>query len=140
MKPMRRPIFTRCLLPFLLLLCAVLLSACAEEQFTPTTDLDNFQKLQQQKEQAEVKPEVQAVTPAAMTADNPADYLLGAGDLITVTVFESANLNAEVRISSRGFVSLPLLDNVEVAGLTAAERSEERRVGKECRSRWSPYH
>ena len=22
----------------------------------------------------------------------------------------------------------------------AADRSEERRVGKECRSRWSPYH
>ena len=24
--------------------------------------------------------------------------------------------------------------------LLVAERSEERRVGKECRSRWSPYH
>ena len=24
--------------------------------------------------------------------------------------------------------------------VTAIERSEERRVGKECRSRWSPYH
>src|SRR5688572_32551595 len=24
--------------------------------------------------------------------------------------------------------------------IRAAERSEERRVGKECRSRWSPYH
>ena len=23
---------------------------------------------------------------------------------------------------------------------TQQERSEERRVGKECRSRWSPYH
>ena len=23
---------------------------------------------------------------------------------------------------------------------TGADRSEERRVGKECRSRWSPYH
>ena len=23
---------------------------------------------------------------------------------------------------------------------TTKERSEERRVGKECRSRWSPYH
>ena len=23
---------------------------------------------------------------------------------------------------------------------TLAARSEERRVGKECRSRWSPYH
>src|SRR5215216_5539160 len=28
-----------------------------------------------------------------------------------------------------------------VSGVTgAARRSEERRVGKECRSRWSPYH
>ena len=26
----------------------------------------------------------------------------------------------------------------ECAGITT--RSEERRVGKECRSRWSPYH
>src|SRR2546429_7062387 len=26
------------------------------------------------------------------------------------------------------------------AFLAFAERSEERRVGKECRSRWSPYH
>src|SRR2546430_14445521 len=25
-------------------------------------------------------------------------------------------------------------------GAAAATRSEERRVGKECRSRWSPYH
>src|SRR5260370_34872908 len=25
-------------------------------------------------------------------------------------------------------------------GFEAADRSEERRVGKECRSRWSPYH
>ena len=24
--------------------------------------------------------------------------------------------------------------------LQKAQRSEERRVGKECRSRWSPYH
>ena len=23
---------------------------------------------------------------------------------------------------------------------SASDRSEERRVGKECRSRWSPYH
>src|SRR2546430_5389722 len=26
------------------------------------------------------------------------------------------------------------------ATITASVRSEERRVGKECRSRWSPYH
>ena len=27
-----------------------------------------------------------------------------------------------------------------VSGLAGIGRSEERRVGKECRSRWSPYH
>ena len=28
----------------------------------------------------------------------------------------------------------------QLLALTAHRRSEERRVGKECRSRWSPYH
>ena len=28
----------------------------------------------------------------------------------------------------------------KLAKIEALERSEERRVGKECRSRWSPYH
>ena len=30
--------------------------------------------------------------------------------------------------------------NTEAANKGASNRSEERRVGKECRSRWSPYH
>ena len=29
---------------------------------------------------------------------------------------------------------------LHVAKLLTDNRSEERRVGKECRSRWSPYH
>ena len=29
---------------------------------------------------------------------------------------------------------------VKQNSISAWERSEERRVGKECRSRWSPYH
>src|SRR5690554_3655132 len=34
-----------------------------------------------------------------------------------------------------------VLKNRELMGATnPKERSEERRVGKECRSRWSPYH
>ena len=33
---------------------------------------------------------------------------------------------------------VPLLYGRKVKGYD--ERSEERRVGKECRSRWSPYH
>ena len=30
--------------------------------------------------------------------------------------------------------------NTKLQGWIPKERSEERRVGKECRSRWSPYH
>ena len=33
-----------------------------------------------------------------------------------------------------------LARNLIRAGRTVWVRSEERRVGKECRSRWSPYH
>ena len=32
------------------------------------------------------------------------------------------------------------IDHESYADVQATERSEERRVGKECRSRWSPYH
>ena len=31
-------------------------------------------------------------------------------------------------------------EGIEIAGPGFNYRSEERRVGKECRSRWSPYH
>ena len=37
-----------------------------------------------------------------------------------------------------------IIDSLQWLGIefdeSVAERSEERRVGKECRSRWSPYH
>src|SRR2546430_17567804 len=39
---------------------------------------------------------------------------------------------------------MPIMPRLQVeyrgATLTEMDRSEERRVGKECRSRWSPYH
>ena len=31
-------------------------------------------------------------------------------------------------------------NGMNVARFNFSHRSEERRVGKECRSRWSPYH
>src|SRR2546427_1071939 len=48
---------------------------------------------------------------------------------------------ARLLIRSRALDELPGLHaRVEVYHGTAPLRSEERRVGKECRSRWSPYH
>ena len=57
---------------------------------------------------------------ANITVDR-SDYLLGPGDLIEVKVFESDKLNTIVRISSRGYVSLPLLGEVSLKGKTAHE-------------------
>ena len=42
-----------------------------------------------------------------------------------------------------GYVLAYILGMVSFGGVAKASwitRSEERRVGKECRSRWSPYH
>ena len=49
---------------------------------------------------------------------------------------------AELRYLAKNFVELPDAQRKEVADFLSAldDRSEERRVGKECRSRWSPYH
>ena len=40
--------------------------------------------------------------------------------------------------SCRSIIAEALI-NAKLEGISA-DRSEERRVGKECRSRWSPYH
>ncbi len=37
-------------------------------------------------------------------------------------------------------VRMPGMDGLQVLSTIRSQRSEERRVGKECRSRWSPYH
>ena len=44
----------------------------------------------------------------------------------------------EVETGDRARIVLDQL--VENARIAKQDRSEERRVGKECRSRWSPYH
>ncbi len=62
------------------------------------------------------------------------DYVLGAGDLLQVTVFETQDLNTEVRVSSRGNVTLPLLGQIKMKGLTAREAEIE--IEKQYRQRY----
>ena len=45
---------------------------------------------------------------------------------------------ATAQIKDANLIASNIKENVVVLGITG--RSEERRVGKECRSRWSPYH
>ena len=48
-------------------------------------------------------------------------------------------LLVEAEAAVRGWISADAKNLYEKA-VAASFRSEERRVGKECRSRWSPYH
>jgi polysaccharide biosynthesis/export protein len=60
-----------------------------------------------------------AQSPAAKT-----DYVLGAGDVIRVTVFQSPELSLESRIPESGTVSYPLLGAVKLGGLTITQAEQ----------------
>jgi polysaccharide biosynthesis/export protein len=53
--------------------------------------------------------------------ESPADYIIGPADLLQVDVFESEKLTDTSRVSSRGDITLPLIGNVSVGGLSARE-------------------
>src|SRR5687768_9584733 len=46
---------------------------------------------------------------------------LGVGDAIRVTVFQQPDLGTEARITDRGTITMPLLGEVKVAGMSQAE-------------------
>src|ERR1035438_4775879 len=61
----------------------------------------------------------------------------------SVKLWESLSqvLNYNVMFSPRGVMMLAhTVHDIQVSKRHIHARSEERRVGKECRSRWSPYH
>jgi len=66
----------------------------------------------------------QILSRAQMQSD-ASEYLLGAGDLLEVSVFEAEKLNAKVRVSSRGFITVPLLGQVLVKGSSAREAEQK---------------
>jgi polysaccharide export outer membrane protein len=49
------------------------------------------------------------------------DYRLGSGDRIKVTVFRHKDLSGEFEVNSAGRIRLPLIQEVQAAGLTAQE-------------------
>ena len=52
-------------------------------------------------------------------AEGGAEYVLGSGDIIRITVFQNPDLTTETRVSESGAITFPLVGNVEVGGLTA---------------------
>lgn len=55
-----------------------------------------------------------------------ADYRLGSGDLVKITVFDHPELKLDTRVDEQGQINFPLVGAVQVAGETAA--SAQKRI------------
>lgn len=60
-----------------------------------------------------------------------AEAVLGAGDVIKITVFQNPDMTLEARIPASGAVSYPLIGNVPIAGLTVS--AAEERIAQKLR-------
>jgi polysaccharide export outer membrane protein len=54
-----------------------------------------------------------------------ADYLLGPGDMVRVTVYGSPDLSTETRVTQEGMLTFPLLGAVPVGGLSVAQSEKK---------------
>jgi polysaccharide biosynthesis/export protein len=74
----------------------------------------------------EVRPEApssapQATPVAARSTGSPQDLLIGAGDLLEVSLYGMPDFKTDVRVNSGGEISLPMLGAVAVAGLSVEQ-------------------
>ena len=69
---------------------------------------------------------------AALPSAANAQYRLAAGDMIRISVYQSADLTLETRLTEAGTISYPLLGTVALAGLTISEA--EKRIADGLRS------
>lgn len=69
--------------------------------------------------------------PWPRAAPGARQYRIGAGDILRVNVWQNQELSSRVTVRPDGAITLPLIDEVPVAGLTVAEANE--RVGQRYR-------
>jgi polysaccharide export outer membrane protein len=56
----------------------------------------------------------------SMGSVNAEELLLGGGDVVRISVFGNPDLTMETRVSESGFITMPLIGQVAVAGLSTA--------------------
>ena len=49
-----------------------------------------------------------------------ANYLLGSGDLLKITVYNNPDLSLETRVTESGMISFPLVGEIQLGGITAS--------------------
>jgi polysaccharide biosynthesis/export protein len=122
-KTLRARIGQSCIAPAgLLLLGLFVLGACAVTSVQPQADPVVDPRILRADEINRMNSMI--LSHAHLNSDS-SDYPLGEGDLLRISVFEAPELDATVRVSARGLITLPLIGTVAVKGLTAIEAEEK---------------
>jgi polysaccharide export outer membrane protein len=109
---------------FILFWSFVVVGGCATKGPEPTAKVNDL-LADQEKNNQEISELNEKLFASVSSAPEPGDYILSQGDLLQITIFEAEELNTEARVSARGFVTLPLLGQVEVKRLTAREAEQK---------------
>ena len=70
---------------------------------------------------AAVTPISQPRNPAATAPTRPPDYVIGAGDILIVSYWNHKEMTSEVLVRPDGRITLPLINDVDAAGLTPGQ-------------------
>ncbi|WP_397533544.1 polysaccharide export protein EpsE [Roseateles sp.] len=62
-----------------------------------------------------------AAAASAPVAASAAEYRLGAGDVIRISVYQNPDLSLETRVSEAGVISFPLLGNQRIGGISVTQ-------------------
>ena len=65
-------------------------------------------------------------------ASGRVEYVLGAGDVVHIVVYQNPDLTSDVRVSEAGSISFPLIGAVKVGGLTTGQA--EKRIADALKS------
>jgi polysaccharide export outer membrane protein len=66
-----------------------------------------------------------AASLGAQASSPTGEYVLGAGDQIRITVFQSPDLLLETRLNAAGAISYPLIGSVQLGGLTVSQAEQK---------------
>lgn len=114
----------------LLLVAPLLLWSCAQDQSKPA-------QVAVAENQAAQSGSASSLAPVdALAKENASgvDYRISARDIIDVTVFQVQELNKTVQVSEDGYISLPLVGKISVAGKSAQET--EKIIGDKLKQKY----
>ncbi|MEW6002610.1 MAG: polysaccharide biosynthesis/export family protein [Nitrospirota bacterium] len=107
---------------FLTVFITIFITACGGNRIADHREIDPpFLK----DSKAEKLRDIMLKSATMRNTDPNADYIIGPDDVIEIDVFQAEELKRTVRVSSLGYIGLPLIDQIKAKGLTVTQLEKE---------------